>query len=72
MAAYRQMVQNHTAAAPTGSDNALLHKALVEKVIIGADVVQAAIHLTAATLAAMSPSVRFDEMLLHTVQAGHG
>ena len=70
MAAYRQMVQNHTAAAPTGSDNALLHKALVEKVIIGADVVQAAIHLTAATLAAMSPSVRFDEMLLHTFRLG--
>lgn len=70
MAAYRQIVQNHTAAAPTDSDNALLHKALVEEVIIGADVVQAAIHLTAATLAAMSPSVRFDEMLLHTFRLG--
>ena len=38
--------------------------------IIGADVVQAAIHLTAATLAAMSPSVRFDQMLLHTFRLG--
>ena len=70
MAAYRQIVQNHTAATPAGSDNPFLHKALVEKVIIGADVVQAAIHLTAATLAAMSPSVRFDQMLLHTFRLG--
>ena len=47
-----------------------LHQALVEKVITGADVVQAAIHLTAATLAAMSPSVRFEQMQLHTLRLG--
>ena len=70
MAAYRQIVQNHTAAAPIGSDSALLHQALVEKVVTGADVVQAAIHLTAATLAAMSPSVRFEQMQLHTFRLG--
>ncbi len=70
MAAYRQLVQNHSAAAPSGSDDPLLHQALVEKVIIGADVVQSAIHLTAATLAAMSPSVRFEQMQLHTLRLG--
>ena len=70
MAAYRQIVQNHTETAPADDNNQFLHKALVEKVIIGADVVQAAIHLTAATLAAMSPSVRFDQMLLHTFRLG--
>ena len=70
MAAYRQIVQNHTETAPADANNPFLHKALVEKVIIGADVVQAAIHLTAATLAAMSPSVRFDQMLLHTFRLG--
>ena len=70
MAAYRQIVQNHTETAPADANNPLLYKALVEKVIIGADVVQAAIHLTAATLAAMSPSVRFDQMLLHTFRLG--
>ena len=70
MAAYRQIVQNHSAAAPTGSDDPLLHQALMEKVIIGADVVQSAIHLTAATLAAMSPSVRFEQMQLHTLRLG--
>ena len=70
MAAYRQIVQNHTATAPAAAENPFLHKALVEKVIIGADVVQAAIHLTAATLAAMSPSVRFEQMQLHTFRLG--
>lgn len=70
MAAYRQVVQNHLAATCSGWDDTLLHQALVEKVIIGADVVQAAIHLTAATLAAMSPSVRFELMQLHTLRLG--
>ena len=67
MAAYRQIVQNHTTAA-ANPDHDLLHRALVEKVIMGADVVQAATHLTAATLAAMSPSVQFKEMQLHTLR----
>ena len=70
MAAYRQILQNHSAAAPAGSDNPLLHQVLVEQVINGADVVQAAIHLTAATLAAMSPLVRFEQMQLHTLRLG--
>ena len=70
MAAYRQIVQNHAAATSEDSRNPLLHQALVEKVITGADVVQAAIHLTAATLAAMSPSVRFEQMQLHTLRLG--
>ena len=70
MAAYRQIVQNHSATASGDSDAQLLHQALVEKVITGADVVQAAIHLTAATLAAMSPSVKFEQMQLHTLRLG--
>ena len=69
MAAYRQIVQNHTTTA-ANPDNDLLHRALVEKVVMGADVVQAATHLTAATLAAMSPSVQFNEMQLHTLRLG--
>ena len=70
MAAYRQIVQNCSASTSDESSDPLLHKALVERVITGADVVQAAIHLTAATLAAMSPSVRFDQMQLHTLRLG--
>lgn len=67
MAAYRQIMQNCPVAA---SDNSGLHQALVENIIIGADVVQASIHLTAATLAAMSPTVRFEQMRLHTLRLG--
>ena len=70
MAAYRQLVQNHGMAALNEYDAPSLHQALVEKVITGADVVQAAIHLTAATLASMSPSVRFEQMQLHTFRLG--
>ena len=70
MAAYRQMVQNHQNADPLGSNEAILHNLLVEKVILGTDVVQSAIHLTAATLAAMSPSVEFKQMPLHALKYG--
>ncbi len=70
MAAYRQILQNNASAGSTLSGAPALHRALVENVIIGADVVQAAIHLTAATLAAMSPSVRFEQMQLHTLRMG--
>ena len=70
MAAYRQILQNHSATGRAASDDPSLHQALVEKVITGADVVQSAIHLTAATLAAMSPSIRFEQMQLHTLRLG--
>ena len=69
MAAYRQIAQNYT-SEPGERDVSALHKALVENVIMGADVVQAAIHMTAATLAAMSPFVRFEQMQLHTLRLG--
>ena len=69
MAAYRQLAQNY-AGGSVSSDGSLLHKTLVEDVIIGADVVQAATHMTAATLAAMSPFVRFHQMQLHTLRLG--
>lgn len=70
MAAYRQILQNHSATGRAASDDPALHQALVEEIITGADVVQSAIHLTAATLAAMSPSMRFEQMQLHTLRLG--
>ncbi len=70
MAAYRQIVQNHAATGKSSPENPALHQALVEDVLFGADVVQPAIHLTAATLAAMSPSVGFSQMQLHTLRLG--
>jgi hypothetical protein len=42
----------------------------MEQIIYGADVVQAAIHITAATLAAMSPPITFRQMNLHTLKLG--
>jgi len=70
MAAYRQILQNHLAAGGPSATDPALHWALVEPPIVGADIVQAAIHLTAATLAAMSPSARFEQMQLHTFRLG--
>ena len=70
MAAYRQILQNHVAAGASPATYPELHRALVEKIITGTDVVQAAIHLTAATLAAMSPSAKFEQMQLHTLRLG--
>ena len=70
MAAYQQIVSNHAAVDTSAPDDAALHQALVEHTLFGADVVQAAIHLTAATLAAMSPSVSFTQMQLHSLRMG--
>lgn len=67
MAAYRQIFQNYAVSDVSTPEVNRLHRALVERVLFGADVVQAAIHLTAATLAAMSPTVRFAQMQLHTL-----
>ena len=70
LASYRQIVQNRAVSGVVSNAETNLHRALVEETIFGADVVQAAIHLTAASLAAMSPTVRFDKMQLHTLRFG--
>ena len=70
LASYRQIVQNRAVSGVASNAETSLHRALVEETIFGADVVQAAIHLTAASLAAMSPTVRFDKMQLHTLRFG--
>lgn len=70
MAAYRQIVDNHRSLAGDKSAVTELEKALIEQVIYGADVVQSAIHVTAATLAAMAPSMTFNQMNLHTLKLG--
>ncbi len=67
MAAYQQIVQNHREAASGSNPSSIagLHRALVEDSIHGADVVDAAIHLTASTLAAMATNVEFKKMNVH-------
>lgn len=70
MAAYQQIVQNGAVSDGIAPDDSAVHQALVEHTLFGADVVPAAIHLTAATLAAMSPSVGFTQMQLHSLVMG--
>ncbi|MCX5998736.1 MAG: hypothetical protein NTU41_03880, partial [Chloroflexi bacterium] len=70
MASYRQIIDNHRSASGDKASVTELHKALMEEIICGADVVQAAIHVTAATLAAMSPDIAFSQMNLHTLKLG--
>ena len=70
MAAYQQIMQNRSGSGGLAPDDAALHRALVEHTLFGADVVPSAIHITAATLAAMSPSVGFQEMQLHSLIMG--
>ncbi len=70
MAAYQQIMQNRSGLGGPATDDTALHQALVEHTLFGADVVPSAIHITAATLAAMSPSVGFEEMQLHSLMMG--
>jgi len=70
MASHRQIVDNHRFASGEKASMTELHKSLMEEIICGADVVQAAIHVTAATLAAMSPAIKFTQMNLHTLNLG--
>ena len=70
MAAYQQIMQNRSGFGGPAPDDVALHRALVEHTLFGADVVPSAIHITAATLAAMSPTVSFQEMQLHALIMG--
>ena len=72
MAAYQRIVRNHGAMNVGGGSESEsdLHKALIEDTIHGSDVVDAAIHLTASTLAAMAPRATFDSMNVHVFPLG--
>ena len=68
MAAYREIARNHRAAASSvafAETEEPVHRTLIEDCFHGADVVDAAIHITASTLASMAVSVKFDKMNLH-------
>jgi len=72
MAAYQQIVRNHRGRSSDGrrTSEEHLHKTLIEDSIHGSDVVDAAIHLTASTLAAMAPRATFDSMNVHVFPLG--
>ena len=70
MAAYREIRSNYRSAVSSTryseTQNAL-HRTLIEDSIQGADVVDAAIHITASTLASMVPDATFERMNLHVL-----
>ena len=72
MASYQQIIQNHRASRQVKSSKYLdrLHPILIEDTIHGADVVDAAIHVTASMLASMSPKATFESMNVHVFPLG--
>lgn len=72
MAAHSQILQNYRRTKESGSisDEGELHRIVVENTLHGADVVEAAAHITASTLASSATDVTFGSMNLHTVPLG--
>ena len=66
-AAYRAVTARHRRA---GGDDEPLHQVMMERALIGADIMPAATHLTASTLSSSHPSVTFDRTRIHTMPYG--
>lgn len=74
-AALQTVVDNHVRARAEHQllpDLPSVHKALVEEVLEGLDVIPFAIHLAASALAMHEPQVRFGDMRLYTLPLGTG
>ena len=54
----------------TGGNPADLHKAMMEDVLYGCDVMPSAIHITGSTLSGVEPSVSYDTSRLYTMPYG--
>ena len=66
-AAYRAVASRHRRS---GGDDESLHQVMMERALIGADIMPAATHLTASTLSSAHPSVTFDRTRIHTMPYG--
>ncbi len=66
-AAYRSIAARHRRA---GGDDAMLHRDMIERALIGADIMPAATHLTASTLSSTHPAATFDRTRVHTMPYG--
>ena len=66
-AAYRAVAVRHRRA---GGDDDALHATMMERALIGADIMPAATHLTAATLSSAHPTTTFDRTRIHTMPYG--
>ena len=78
-AAYqRMMARVRRAGAPSGDsdgpaepiDDKALHQAMIESALVGADIMPAAVHLTATLLAAAYPAVPFSDTGIHLMPYG--
>ena len=66
-AAYRAVASRHRRA---GGDDAALHRAMMERALIGADIMPAATHLTASMLSSAHPTTTFGNTQIHTMPYG--
>ena len=66
-AVYDEIAARHERA---GGDPAELHRAMMEDVLYGCDVMPSAIHITGSTLSGVEPSVGFGNSRLYTVPYG--
>ena len=66
-AAYQSVRRRHRLA---GGDDALLHPAMMEQVMVAADIMPAATHLTASILSSGHPSVPFSDTRIVTMPYG--
>ncbi len=66
-AVYEQVAARH---ANTSGDPDQLHRAMMEEVLYGCDVMPSAIHITGSTLSGMQPSVGFNQSRLYTMAYG--
>ncbi len=66
-AVYEQVAARHERA---GGDGGRLHKAVMEEVLYGCDVMPSAIHITGSTLSGVEPAVGFTNSRLYTMPYG--
>ena len=66
-AAYRALTARHRRA---GGDDQVLHRKMMERVLIAADIMPAATHLTASMLSSAHPGTTFGHTRVHTLPYG--
>ena len=66
-AVYEQIAAKHERA---GGDPAALHRAMMEDVLYGCDVMPSAIHITGSTLSGVEPAAAFGSSRLYTMPYG--
>ena len=66
-AVYEQMASRHERAGGNPSE---LHRAMIEEVLYGCDVMPSAIHITGSTLSGVEPNVGFGKSRLYTLAYG--